>query len=453
MILPLAECAEDRRLKRLALLFVVGLIGFRGFAGEVAPASAIVGGLRRTASLGAALNSDEGNVVIDAVASGSSAEAMGVQPRDIVVSADGTVVTEPAALVAAVAGKRAGDPLTLVVRRDGQTLTRSGKLLPKPLERQEAYDVEYGSIVVGASRRRVIVTKPRGGARHPAVLLIGGIGCYSLDGLLRPAELREPYAKILDGLTRAGHVTMRVEKSGMGDSEGPPCADPRADFNNEAAAFEAGLTQLESYDFVDARKLFIFAHSIGPLVAARIASGHPVHGIIVAETIGTSWLEYDLANVRRQLLLRGVAYDEVDRRVRHHEICAHRYYIEKQTPEQIVASDQACADDLQAPAPYTYMQQLGSLDLAPLWKRIDAPVLIFYGTADFVTDDGQHQYLRDMINSFHKGRAKYVTIAGMDHGLVLAGSQHASYEGKSRPDFAKPLLDETLQFLHQFAVE
>jgi len=444
----MADARNDRRSKRLALLFTISFVCSGAFAGEVAPASAVVGGLRRAASLGAALHADEGKVVIDAVGPGSSAEAMGLQPGDTVVSADGTAIAEPAALVATVARKRAGDPLTLVVRRDGKTLTVSGKLLPKPLERQEAYDIEYGSVEAGGSKRRVIVTKPRGGARHAAVLLIGGIGCYSLDGLLRPAELREPYAKILDGLTRAGFVTMRVEKSGMGDSEGPPCTDPRADFNNEVAAYEAGLAQLGSYDYVDAQKLFLFAHSIGPLVAARIASEHPVRGIVVAETIGTSWLEYDLTNVRRQLLLSGVPYDEVDRRVRHHEVCAHRYYIEKQTPEQIVAADKSCAGDVEAPAPHTYMQQVGSLDLAPLWKKIDAPVLIVYGTADFVTDAYQHHYLRDMINAFHPGRATYVEIEGMDHGLVLAGSQKASLEGKSTPPFAQRLADELLRFFN-----
>lgn len=440
-------------MKRLTLLFLVSLSGSALFAGEVAPSSDIVGGLRRAAALGAALNLVEGNVVIEAVGPGSSAAAMGLQPGDAVVSADGVAITEPAALAAAVGRKRGGDSLSLVVRRNGQTLDKSGKLLPKPLERQDAYDIEYGSVDVNGSKRRVIVTKPRGSGQHPAVLLIGGIGCYSLDGLLRPAELHDPYAKILDGLTRAGHVTMRVDKSGMGDSEGPPCNDPRADFNSEAAAFAAGLTKLESYAFVNAHNVFIFAHSIGPLVAARSLSEHPVRGIVVAETIGTSWLEYDLTNIRRQLLLRGVPYDEVDRAVRHHEVCAHRYYIDRQTPEQIIAGDKACADDMQAPAPYTYMQQLGSLDLAPLWKKIDAPVLIFYGTADFVTDDYQHQYLRDMINSFHKGRATYTKIEGMDHGLLLAGTQQASYEGKSRPPFAGQLLEATLQFLRQSAAE
>ena len=86
----------------------------------------------------------------------------------------------------------------------------------------------------------------------------------------------------------------------------------------------------------------------------------------------------------------------------------------------------ACAVELEAPAPYTYMQQVAALDLAALWKRIEAPALIFYGTADFVTDASQHEYLRDMINSFHPGQATYVVVDGMDHGLTLTGTQKAS---------------------------
>jgi pimeloyl-ACP methyl ester carboxylesterase len=135
--------------------------------------------------------------------------------------------------------------------------------------------------------------------------------------------------------------------------------------------------------------------------------------------------------------------------VRHHEVCAHRFFVDKQSLEQLVAGDATCANEIIAPQPFTYMQQIGALDLAPLWKKIDAPVLIFYGTADFVTDDSQHQYLRDMINAFHPGRATYVKVDGMDHGLMLAGSQQAAFAGPGEsgpPPFATKVLDETLRF-------
>lgn len=114
--------------------------------------------------------------------------------------------------------------MSFVVRRGTETLTKAGTLAPVPLAARADYAIEYGSVDVGGAKRRVIITRPRHAGKHPAVLLIGGIGCYSLDGILRPPELHDAYATLLASLTRAGYATMRVEKSGMGDSEGPPCA-------------------------------------------------------------------------------------------------------------------------------------------------------------------------------------------------------------------------------------
>jgi len=430
-------------MKRVAALL---LLAVPVLADQVAPPSNVVGGLRRAPLLGAAFANAE-SAAIDAVIPGAPAEALGLRRGDVVVSVDGQPVASGAAVIAAVTKKRAGDPIVVVVRRGGETFTKETTLAPQPLERQADYDIEYGSVDAGGAKRRVIVTRPRGAGKHPAVLFLGGIGCYPFDGLLRPPELRAPYAKIIDALTRAGYATMRVEKSGMGDSEGPPCMDPRADFDAEVRGYAAGLERLESLDFVDARNVFLFAHSIGPLAAARIAANHPVRGIAVAETVGTSWMEYDLTNIRRQLLLGGMPYDEVDRSMRTRELCAHRFYVEKLTPQQLLAADKACVHVVETPQPYTYMQQVASVDLGALWKKIDAPVLIFYGTADFITDRHQHEYLRDMIDAFHPGHATYVEIEGMDHGLTLAGTQKASFEGKAaNAPFAQRIVDETLRF-------
>jgi hypothetical protein len=51
-----------------------------------------------------------------------------------------------------------------------------------------------------------------------------------------------------------------------------------------------------------------------------------------------------------------------------------------------------------------------------------------------------------MIDAFHPGRATYVEIDGMDHGLTLAGTQKASFEGKANAPFAQRIVDETLRF-------
>lgn len=62
-------------------------------------------------------------------------------------------------------------------------------------------------------------------------------------------------------LTRRGLVTVRIENSGVGDSEGAPC--PTVDLDNEAAGYAAALHAMEQYPYVDPSRVFLFGHSIG----------------------------------------------------------------------------------------------------------------------------------------------------------------------------------------------
>lgn len=84
-----------------------------------------------------------------------------------------------------------------------------------PLQAQESspdFDILYRPAVIDHSEYQTIITKPKTAGTHPAVLLIAGLGCYSLDHL-KPDD---PYASLLYGLTRRGYLTMRVEKNSEG---------------------------------------------------------------------------------------------------------------------------------------------------------------------------------------------------------------------------------------------
>jgi hypothetical protein len=76
------------------------------------------------------------------------------------------------------------------------------------------------------------VTAPKLPGRHGAALYINGIGCYSQESL----DGSSNDARLLYGLTRAGFVTIHVEKSGIGDGDGPACESPAADFRAELRA-------------------------------------------------------------------------------------------------------------------------------------------------------------------------------------------------------------------------
>jgi pimeloyl-ACP methyl ester carboxylesterase len=165
------------------------------------------------------------------------------------------------------------------------------------------------------------------------------------------------------------------------------------------------------------------------LVAQKFA----VRGFIAAESIGHSWFEYQLQNARQQLLIVGKPYDTIDRTVRIMERCQHRFFVEKQTPEQILKTSSECKDSVNTfGVSYTYLQQIADLDPAVEWKKVDVPVLVTYGTSDPATWSEESHYLTDMINSFHPGRASYIEFPGMGHGLDLVPSKLAWLEEISK---------------------
>jgi uncharacterized protein len=302
------------------------------------------------------------------------------------------------------------------------------------------FDVVYRFVTIDNAQYQTIITKPKAAGQHPAVLLIGGLGCYSLDHL-KPDEA---YARVLYGLTRRGYVTMRVEKNGEGQSLGPSCDSPQSDLHLAVRRSLAGLNLLAESDFVDRRSIFILAHSIGPLEGVLVAQQFPLRGFIAAETIGKSWFEYELENTRRQTLLFA-PYDEADRAVRIAEKCYHLFLVDKARPDQIMKDLPDCRDYLNTfGVSYTYLQQIADLDLSVEWKKVDVPVLVTWGTSDPATTAEESRYLVDAINSFHPGRATYAEFRGMGHGLDLSPSPRAwleAIEKHQHGEFDQEFLD------------
>jgi pimeloyl-ACP methyl ester carboxylesterase len=310
-------------------------------------------------------------------------------------------------------------------------------------------DVLDRTVPLDGANLHAIVTSPKAPGRHPAVFVISGLGCYPLD----PPAKDSPFNQLRYGLSRQGYVTMWVEKNGQGSSQGPPCDSPQSDLQFAARRSVAGLNTLAGYDFVDRNNIFIFAHSIGPLEGILVAQKFPVRGFIASETIGKSWLEYELENARRQLRLLGRPFDAVDQYVRVVEKCQHRFSVEKQSPEQIVKDMPECKDSVSTfSVSAAYLQQIADLNLAVEWKKVDFSVLVTWGTSDPTTSAEENRYLVEIINSFHPGRATYLEFPGMGHGLDLWPSQRdwlESIRKKKHTKFDADFLERVVEWFNQ----
>jgi pimeloyl-ACP methyl ester carboxylesterase len=389
--------------------------------------------LPRHAVLGASVI-EKGGVRINWIRAGSPAERGGLRPDDVIVSLDGREVQTPAEFVSRIKSEPTGRPIPFEIRRGGAELPLNVTLEAAPDEHDPQVDTFYESILVDGALRRTLMTMPkRTAAPRPAVLIIGGIGCYSIDNATDP---QDAYMRLAHDLGRKGFAALRLEKSGIGDSQGPPCMT--VDFASEMHSYDVALRTLERDPRVDSRRVYVFGHSIGSLIAPRLANSGAVAGVVVAEAVGRNWIEYELWNLRRQLELAGDPPEQVDAKLAVKEVCMHRLLIEKEAEPGIEKTEPACKDVNLYPAPASYLQQVAALNIAEPWTKLAAPLLAIYGTADFVTAEADHRRIVDIVNGRRPGGATLKLVDGMDHRLDAAGTPQEAYDmrvkqGRSGP--------------------
>ena len=241
------------------------------------------GGLPRRAHFGVGVEKAAEGVRVFTIAPGSTAEGLGVAVGDIIQAVDGQAVNAPEAVVAAVGKHRSGESITLSLSRDGARLTIEGKLKSYPVEQMPNATVRYDSVTAAPGvRLRTIVSIPQGqsNSRWPAVLLLQGGSCGSID---TPFNANVGQPGLMHTIGSQGFVTMRVENSGVGDSEGPACGS--IGYHEELAGYRAALTALRAHPSVDPQRVFLIGISLGGVFAPVLAAETKVAGISVYGTL------------------------------------------------------------------------------------------------------------------------------------------------------------------------
>ena len=400
-------------------LFMASLLALFGTEAFASPQPTLL----RRAALGAALTAAEGGVSVSAVSPNSAAARAGLAVGDIVTRIGDHAVTSPQDFRASLAASPSGRAIPLTITRGGSAQTLNVTLTLAPMENDPQIETIYGAVTVDNSLRRTLLTVPRGArGRHPAMLIVGGIGCYSVDN----TDPRDPYRRLAYDLGRHGIVVMRLEKSGIGDSQGAPCST--VDFHAETRSYEAATAALRDDPHVDPARVFLFGHSIGTIEAPDIAARQSVAGIIAAQGFGRTWVEYEMINTRRQLELVGNTPTDVDAAMRLKAACMNRALIQSEPMEHILAETPDCRDVVLLPASQAYMHQLTEINVAQVWTAFNAPALVIYGTSDFITDEPDHRRLVDLVNGARPGNAQLVLLPGMDHFLAHAATQAESFQ-------------------------
>lgn len=360
-------------------------------------------------------------ILINSVIAGSSADAAGFRKSDVLLTVDGKEMNETQEMVQYIADKKGDRSFSYELIRKGKKISGKSKLKSYPPEQYKGMQVIYTQAKTAAGLIRLIITKPEKEGRFPTVAFIGGYGCYSLES---PFDTGRSEVQFLQALTRAGYMTVRIEKPGIGDAQGvsKPCGE--IGFHEEADVYTTAIQDLKKRNDVQAENIYIFGHSMGGVMAPLVAAKTPIKGIIAYGTIGSNFMEY-LAKTRRTL---GQAYnmspDSLDAFIKMACDCSAFYFADGMTTEEAEAKIPGCGYYVSVfdERARLYNRELYTLNIPRAWRSFAGRALFIWGEADFVASREDHQILADAVNQYHAGKASFTTLPNATHGIQYAES-------------------------------
>jgi dienelactone hydrolase len=187
---------------------------------------------------------------------------------------------------------------------------------------------------------------------------------------------------------------MRVDKSGVGDSEGPSCDS--IGFEEELAGYRAALAALRSHPSVDPQGIYLLGISMGGVFAPLLAQDTKVAGIVVWGTPGGP------------------------------------------TPKYPGRSDR-------------FFQELATVDVSGAWGKVGTRVLVLHGEYDTdpVVSADVHERIAQLVNNSGKGSAEHRELAHLDHCWSRHASLEASKDKCGQGEATSALADAILAFLRR----
>jgi uncharacterized protein len=383
-------------------------------------------------------------LIAGAPIAGLSADKLGLQADDVVLK-----VNDQAPSTTTIAGMirnlPAGSPLSFSIMRKDQALKLEGTLIEKPRDPgTDRYEVLYTHITHNGQRMRTIVTKPKAAGKHPGFMFIQGFSPVSYDFVLSSAtgDVTTLDGPLLHDVASSGFVTIRVEKPGVGDSEGGPFAD--LDYHGEIGIYKETLRQLKATPGVDVDNIFIFGHSMGASFGPMIAVDDPVKGIAVYGGAARTWFEYLLDTIRYQGLVGGDSFENTDVKARHGARIMAQVMLEGRSPAEVKEALPELAPFVDAFFPgglfngktLDFWRQLGEINFASYWSRLDCHVLAVKGASDFVVYEADHQLIADIVNRKHAGRGQFVIAPNSDHLLHAFATERDSMRNFQRGNYS-----------------
>ncbi len=375
--------------------------------------------------------SETPGAVVTRITDGSAAFKAGLRKGDLVLKISNIPLPDENTLFKTIWAIRASDKVVLTVQQGAHIKSIQFIADAAPLETYKTLDLESIELTNSfGDGLRAFVTKPKNArGKLPAILFVSWLSC----GTVETPERDDSWTMMLREVAeKSGFMMMRVEKPGVGDSNGPACSD--CDLITELDGYKAAWRQLKSRPDVDTTKIIVFGASLGGTLASIVGQNQPVAAYVTAVSVYKTWLEHMIELERRRLLLSGKTQEEINNLMPGY-IEFHTLYMNyKKTPQQIALEKPHLASlwydepAHQYGRPAKFYMQVQDLNFMDTWAKTTAPVYIVAGEYDWIMSLEDSQLLANMINQKSPGRATLNIARSMDHHWSVYPNQQAAFD-------------------------
>jgi hypothetical protein len=230
-----------------------------------------------------------------------------------------------------------------------------------------------------------ILTLPQGVTKPPVVILVHGSGTHDWD---ETVGANKPFRDIAHGLAEQGIASIRYkERVAQYPELATSDATIREDSLDDA---DQAVSYAVTCDKIDSNRIYVIGHSLGGMLAPKIAADHKeIKGIIC---LAGSPRKLEDIIVDQQDLLVGLSEDYTE---------AQKEELLNMTKEQAEKVKSVTAEDtgnyLGIPAPYWY--SLNQIDTPSIVTALDIPIMISQGSADWqVYADKDYTAWQELLN-------------------------------------------------------
>lgn len=267
----------------------------------------------------------------------------------------------------------------------------------------------------------------------PAVVLVGGSGNIDRDSVAFGIPVM---GQLAGQLADAGHLVVRYDKRGVGQSGGRAESATLSDYADDVVSVVKWLREQKD---VDDKRITVVGHSEGGSVALLAASRTgDIAAVVSISAMGTRGAELVLEQQRRALEPLKISDEEKQKRVA----------LQQQIMNAVLTGQgwDGIPEAMRKQADTPWFQSLLAFDPAPVMKKVKQPLLIVHGELDKQVPIGNAELLNGLATQRKKGVATLALVPGINHLLVPATTGEVSEYGrltdaKVSPEVARTIVD------------